>query len=90
MALPDLMKVAISMLLIGPLAFCMGMPFHWAFPCGEVMPALFRGFGESTAALLYERRLATILAIHFGFNAVIGAAAILYGVAAVAYWRPPA
>jgi hypothetical protein len=75
-----LLKIVISIGLIAPLAFCMGMPF----PVG--LHALSKyanhyvpwAWGINGCASVISAVLATLLAIHFGFNAVIITAVILY------------
>jgi hypothetical protein len=84
--LPDTAKIAISIALIAPLAICMGMPF----PTGTMRLAktardsipwawAINGFASVVGAVL-----ATLLAIHLGFAAVIILAVVIYGFAAVA------
>lgn len=72
-ALPDLVKIILSVALIAPLAFGMGMPF----PLG-----LASGFASVVAAIL-----ASVLAIHLGFNAVVLLAVLFYGAAAFVFPR---
>lgn len=82
--LSDPARIAISVALIAPLAVCMGMPF----PTGMARltaistPAIpwawaFNGFASVVGAVL-----ATLLAIHLGFAAVILLAVMIYGIAA--------
>ena len=89
--LPTWAKFALAGGLVAPLAFCMGMlfplglkrladhapgwiPWAWAINgCASVIGAV----------------LATALAIHFGFTAVIALAVALYLVAAIAFARAP-
>jgi hypothetical protein len=77
--------MGIAVMLIAPLAFAMGMPF----PLGLVSVAArtpvlvpwawaVNGFASVVAAIL-----ATLLAIHWGFNAVLILAAVLYLTAAL-------
>jgi hypothetical protein len=84
--LPDAAKIFLSVLLIAPLATCMGVPF----PTGMARLAETReasipwawalnGFASVTGAVL-----ATLLAIHWGFAAVILMAVLTYALAAVA------
>jgi len=83
---PDTVKVIASMLLIAPLAFCMGMPF----PIGlarvstKAMDMVPWAWGINGCASLISAILATLLAIHFGFSMVIISAVLLYLIAAVA------
>jgi len=87
MALPDLAKIALSVALIAPLAFAMGMPFPLgltsvAAQAETLLPWAWgiNGFASVVAAIL-----ATVLAIHLGFNAVVLLALLLYGAAALAF-----
>jgi spermidine synthase len=85
--LPDAAKIAISVGLIAPLAVCMGIPF----PTGMTRLSLtaqdsipwawaINGFASVVGAVL-----ATLLAIHLGFAAVILLAVLMYGLASVAF-----
>jgi spermidine synthase len=87
--LPDITKIAISIALIAPLAICMGMPF----PTGTMRLAdtardsvpwawAINGFASVVGAVL-----ATLLAIHLGFAAVIILAVLIYAFAAAALRR---
>jgi predicted MFS family arabinose efflux permease len=84
--LPDPVKIAISIALIAPLAICMGMPFptgtmRLASTARESIPWAWaiNGFASVVGAVL-----ASLLAIHLGFAAVILLAVLIYGLAAVA------
>jgi len=90
MALPDGLKIPISIALIAPLAFCMGMPFPLGLSrVATAMPDFIPwAWGVNGYASVLSAILATILAIHFGFTVVIGTALILYFLAALALWRP--
>jgi hypothetical protein len=84
MGLRDVARIAIAMALIAPLAFFMGMPFPLGLAWVEAADArlvpwawAINGCASVTGAVL-----ATLLAIHVGFNAVILAALGLYAVAA--------
>ncbi len=86
MGLPDAVRIAISAALIAPLAFFMGMPFPLGLARVEAGDAglipwawAINGCASVTGAVL-----ATLLAIHIGFTAVVVAALVLYGVAAAA------
>jgi len=74
------LKIVISIGLIAPLAFCMGMPF----PVGLYILNKYAShyvpwaWGINGCASVVSAVLATLLAIHFGFNAVIITAVILY------------
>jgi hypothetical protein len=90
MALPDVLKIPISIALIAPLAFCMGMPFPLGLSrVATAMPDFIPwAWGVNGCASVLSAILATILAIHFGFTLVIGMALLLYVLAALALWRP--
>ena len=85
--LPFYVKSLTAVLLIGPLAFCMGMPF----------PLALAGLGAETEALIpwawavngcasvVGAVLATLLAIQFGFIFILVIAMVLYGLAAAVF-----
>jgi hypothetical protein len=92
-ALPDLLtlmmglaqgwKILITMLLIAPLAFCMGMPFPLGLAAvaarnASLVPWAWgiNGFASVVATLL-----ATLLSIHFGHTLVVLTAVALYALA---------
>jgi hypothetical protein len=84
--LPDTAKIMISVALIAPLAMCMGVPYPTAMmrlagTAEEVIPWAWaiNGFASVVGAVL-----ATLLAIHLGFAAVILLAVLIYGVACAA------
>jgi len=71
----------ISAILIAPLAFLMGMPF----PTGlsQLEPRMIPwAWGVNGCASVIAAVLATMLAIHAGFNVVIVLSLALYGLAA--------
>ncbi len=74
------LKILISVLLISPLAFFMGMPFPLALavisPHDESLIA--RAWGINGWASVISAVLATITAVHFGFSVVIVIAMLLY------------
>jgi spermidine synthase len=84
---PDPVRVTVSLGLIAPLAFCMGMPF----PLGlrrlyaEAPGFIPWAWGLNGFASVISAALATLLAIEFGFNAVLLAALTFYGAAAVLF-----
>jgi hypothetical protein len=87
-ALPMIFKLLITLVLIAPLAFFMGMPFplglaRLAEHAPEIIPW---AWGINGCASVLSAILATIIAIHFGFQTVIGFAVMLY-VLAVSLWR---
>ena len=85
MGLADGIKVAVAVVLIAPLAFFMGMPF----PLGlRLLAQEAAGFipwawGINGFASVVSAVLATLLAIEFGFTAVLALALVIYALAAV-------
>lgn len=83
-------RIALSIALLAPLAFCMGMPF----PLGLAIVAESRpewvpwAWGINGCASVLAAILATLLAIHFGFSTVVLVATLLYGLAALVFWKP--
>lgn len=76
-------KIPLTLIMIAPLAFFMGMPFPLALAkLGDIAPNLIPwAWGVNGCASVVSAVLATILAIAIGFNAVIVLALLLYGVA---------
>jgi hypothetical protein len=87
--LPDAARILISITLIAPLAFCMGMPFPLGLSrLAEHAPDLIPwAWAINGCASVISAVLATLLAIHLGFSAVIAAALVLY---ALTLWVFPA
>ncbi len=81
-----LAKMGVTLLLIAPLAFCMGMPFPLGLSqVAENTPRLVPwAWGVNGCASLISAILATLLAIHYGFTWVVLSAVALYLVAAMA------
>jgi SAM-dependent methyltransferase len=75
-------KVLIALAVMAPLAILMGMPFPSAVSRLEPSAVPWAWAVNGTASVL-SPMLATLIAVHFGFSAVIAAAALLYLVA----WR---
>jgi hypothetical protein len=91
-ALPDAAKIAISIALIAPLAFLMGMPFPLGLQrVAHVAPDFIAwAWGLNGFASVMSAVLATLLAIEFGFTKVIVAALGCYAFAALVIrnqWR---
>src|SRR5204863_2390816 len=86
MGLPDAVRIAISVALIAPLAFFMGMPFPWGLARVEAADVRLVpwAWAINGCASVCGAVLATLLAIHVGFTGVVVAALVLYGVAAAA------
>jgi SAM-dependent methyltransferase len=80
LGLPDLAKIAISIVLVAPLAFVMGMPF----PLGLRRLAeadVPWAWGINGTASVLSSMLATLVAVHFGFTVLVALAAALYAAA---------
>jgi SAM-dependent methyltransferase len=88
--LADAAKVGVSLVLIAPLGFAMGMPFPLGLArVSARLPDLVPwAWGVNGCASVIGAVAATILAIHLGFTAVIAIAAALY-LAAAAVFRAP-
>ena len=82
--LSDGVKIAISVSLIAPLAFCMGMPFPLGLSrVSKAAPDFVPwAWGINGFASVVSAVLATLLAIRFGFNVVVVAALAMYFLAA--------
>jgi len=87
MASAMLLKIPLTILLIAPLAFFMGMPFPLALAkLSDMAPDLIPwAWGINGCASVVSAVLATLLAISIGFNAVILLALLLYGLAWVSF-----
>ena len=85
--LPDVGRIVISILLIAPLAFLMGMPFPLAvLELGRSNPGLIPwAWGINGCASVLSAVLATLLAIQWGFSVLVVLALFLYGVAALSF-----
>src|SRR5665811_689964 len=81
--LPDAAKIIISVALIAPLAICMGVPFPTAMMrlADTAENAIPWAWAINSFASVVGAVLATLLAIHLGFAAVILLAVMIYGVA---------
>jgi len=86
MGLPDAVRILITAALIAPLAFFMGMPFPLGLARVDATDArlIAWAWGINGCASVTGAVLATLLAIHVGFSAVVVAALVLYGIAAAA------
>ena len=85
MHLPVIVRILVAIALIAPLAFFMGMPFPLGLTrVAAERPALVPwAWGINGCASVLSAVLATLLAIQFGFSAVIIAALVLYALAAL-------
>jgi len=84
--LPDMAKIAISVALIAPLAVCMGMPFPTGMArlASTAQGSIPWAWAINGCASVIGAVLATLLAIHLGFAAVILLSVLIYGMAAAA------
>lgn len=73
-------RMLVSLLLIAPLAFVMGMPFPLALSnlAENAQNYIPWAWGINGCASVISASLATLLAIHFGFSLVIVVALLLY------------
>jgi spermidine synthase len=92
--LPLTAKLAVSVLVIAPLAFCMGMPFPLGLARLQADEPRFIpwAWGINGCASVISAVLASLLALQLGFSRVLLAAVVLYGLAALAFpatarWR---
>ena len=87
MSLPLAARVLFGILLIAPLAFCMGMPFPLGLErVGRSMPGFIPwAWGINGCASVVSAVLASLLAIQFGFTVVIVSALLLYLAAALVF-----
>jgi SAM-dependent methyltransferase len=90
LGLPDPAKIAISIALVAPLAFAMGMPFPLGLRrLAAADPAAIPwAWGINGTASVLSSMLATLIAVHFGFSALVALAATLYALAALGMRRP--
>jgi SAM-dependent methyltransferase len=84
MALDFSVKMALCVALLAPLGWAMGMPFPLgvAAVTAAFEPLVPWAWGINACASVIGAILATLLAIHFGFTAVVIAALLLYVLAA--------
>jgi hypothetical protein len=84
---PLIAKIMLSIALIAPLGFCMGMPFPLGLSAIATGPPSLTpwAWGINGCASVISAILATLLAIQFGFNAVILLALVCYFAAAVSF-----
>ncbi|MEE8296526.1 MAG: SAM-dependent methyltransferase [Hyphomicrobium sp.] len=89
---PDMARVLVSLVLIAPLAFFMGMPFPLGLSrVSARIPELVPwAWGVNGCASVLSAVLAMILSVHFGFTAVVAIAIVLYLAAAIVFREPPA
>ncbi len=86
-AWPPAARVGLAVLLIGPIGFCMGLPFPLGLAAIRNGPAALTpwAWGINGCASVVSAVLASLLAIHFGFDFVILVAMACYIVAACSF-----
>ena len=79
----DISRYVLSILLIMPLGFCMGMPFPMALArLSQTQPQLIPwAWGINGCASVISAILATLIAMQFGFSVLVALAVVIYGVA---------
>ena len=84
-ALP--IRILAAVFMLGPLAFCMGMPFPLALTeIGAEGPVLIPwAWAINGCASVIAAVLAALLAVHLGFSAVIYISLVLYSTAAAVF-----
>jgi hypothetical protein len=84
---PLFARILISIALIAPLGFCMGMPFPLGLSAIRIGPTVLTpwAWGINGCASVVSAVLASLLAIHFGFNLVILVALTCYLAAIFSY-----
>ena len=87
---PDIFKIVLTNVLIAPLAVAMGAPFPLGLKriAGQAPHFIPWAWGINGFASVVSAVLATLLAIQFGFNAVILLALLSYGCAALLMRKP--
>jgi spermidine synthase len=82
-------KILLTLGLLAPLAFCMGLPFPLGLAqvAAHVPEMVPWAWGINGCASVVSVMLATLLAMHCGFTAVTLLAVVLYGIAAVIWGR---
>ncbi len=80
-------KVVVAATMLGPLAFCMGMPFPLALTLvgAEAENLIPWAWAVNGCASVIAAVLAAMLAVHFGFVFVILVSLFLYGAAAAVF-----
>lgn len=83
LGLHPLIKVVLSIALVAPLAFLMGMPFPMGLKrlARTDASAIPWAWAINGSASVLSAMCATLIAVHFGFSAVVASAALLYAIA---------
>ncbi len=87
--LPDPARIVVSLVLIAPLALAMGMPFPLGLKrlAAAAPPFIPWAWGINACVSVAAAALATLLAMHLGFSAVVGLAVVGYLAAAALFVR---
>lgn len=87
-AAPDGVRILVSVIVIAPLAFCMGIPFPSGLAqLADFAPGLIPwAWAINGCASVISAIVATLLAIHLGFTLVIAIALVMY---ALSLWMFP-
>lgn len=85
--MPDVIKMAVTIALISPLAFAMGIPFPVGLAyLGKESPSLIPwAWGINGCASVISAILATLIAIDFGFVVVTLLALVFYLLAFIVF-----
>ncbi|GMU92808.1 MAG: hypothetical protein AMXMBFR4_18660 [Candidatus Hydrogenedentota bacterium] len=86
---PGSIKAAVSVLLLAPIAFCMGMPFPCGLGCvvARHAPLLPWAWGVNGCASVVGALSSTLVSVHLGFATLVVLALALYLVAAAVIGR---
>ena len=84
-------KILLTVLLVAPLAFCLGMPFPLglAAVAARAEALVPWAWGINGCASVVATLLATLLSIHWGYSLVVVLAVLLYAVAAAQFPEEP-
>jgi spermidine synthase len=87
MGLDERIRIGISLALIAPLAFFMGMPFPLGLKrvASQAPDFIPWAWGLNGFASVISAVLATLLAVHFGFTAVLLMALVFYGLSSLLF-----
>jgi hypothetical protein len=85
LAWPDAARIAVALAVIAPLGFCMGLPLPLGLRrvAAHAPEALPWAWGINGCASVVGAVLAALLALHFGFGAVVLVSVWLYLLTAV-------
>ncbi len=85
----DAAKILMCLILLAPIAFCMGIPFPTGFQkvTSDFEACAPWAWGINGCASVVGASLATLIAVHAGFRIVVLSACLLYFLAAACYFR---